>query len=129
MLTAWREKVAALKRYVGALYFALRDPRVPRISKLIITVAVAYALSPVDLIPDFIPLVGWLDELVVLPVLLSLAVRLMPEEVWSDCENQAAARPALPPNQRAAWVVRTIWLFASVVICVWLARLWIASGS
>ena len=120
MLTKWREQVIALKRYVGALYFAVRDPRVPRISKLIIGLAVAYALSPVDLIPDFIPLLGWLDELVILPALLSLAVRLMPEDVWQECQHLAQSKPTLPASQRAGWVIRAVWIVVVVTLVVWI---------
>ena len=74
----------------------------------------------VDLIPDFIPLLGWIDELVILPALLSLAVRLMPEDVWQECQHLAQSKPTLPASQRAGWVIRAVWIVVVVTLVVWI---------
>jgi uncharacterized membrane protein YkvA (DUF1232 family) len=91
---------------------AARDPRVPVVAKLVIVFVVAYALSPIDLIPDFIPVLGYLDDMLFLPMGIALAIKLMPRDVWEDCKNQARAELAseLPRNRTGAIVIATVWL-------------------
>ena len=78
---AWKHWALALKEDTYALYLAARDPRVPRLGKLVVVLVVAYALSPIDLIPDFIPVLGYLDDLLLLPLGIALAIKLMPRDV------------------------------------------------
>ena len=66
---------------------AARDPRVPLLAKLVVVLVIAYALSPIDLIPDFIPVLGYLDDMLLLPLGIALAIKLMPRDVWEDCEQ------------------------------------------
>ena len=87
-----RAKAAAIKRDVHALYLAARDPRVPWYAKAVAVAVAAYAISPIDLIPDFIPVLGQLDDLVLLPIGIALAIRLVPREVLEEKRAQAAAR-------------------------------------
>jgi uncharacterized membrane protein YkvA (DUF1232 family) len=84
-----REWARQLKRNGVALWFAVRDPRTPLLPKLLCGIVVAYALSPIDLIPDFIPMLGYLDDLLLLPGLIWLAIRTMPEHLMEDCRRQA----------------------------------------
>src|ERR687896_337903 len=109
-LKAWAER---LKRDVVALYFAARDPRVPWWAKAVAAAVAAYALSPIDLIPDFIPVVGYLDDLVIVPLGILLAVKLVPPALMA--EFRARARTAPRPGGRAgAAVIIGLWLVAAV---------------
>jgi len=84
-LKRWARK---LKSHMKALDLARKDPRVPWGAKVVLVLVVAYALSPIDLIPDFIPVLGLLDDLILLPLGIALAIRLMPKEVWTECQLQ-----------------------------------------
>jgi len=109
---AWRIRVRQLKADTYALYLASRDPRVPWSARLLVLGVVGYAFSPIDLIPDFIPLLGYLDDLVLLPLGITLAIRMIPPPVWADCRARAAATMAegKPTNWTAAVVIVGIWL-------------------
>ena len=112
-LKLWAE---AARRDVLAVYLAARDPRVPCGAKILALAAAAYAFSPIDLIPDFIPVIGYLDDLILLPLAILLAVRLIPPEVMVQLRAEASARLASsgPPKSRVA---------AAVIVVVWLAIL------
>ena len=113
-----------LKAETLTLYFAARDPRTPWYAKTFIGGVVAYALSPIDLIPDFIPVLGYLDDLLLLPIGIHLALKLIPPAVVSDARQKAAATNSkLPRNWTAAMVVIFIWAAAMIIIGVKLARL------
>ena len=122
MWQAWKNWAAALKQDTYALYLAARDPRVPVVAQLVVVLVVAYALSPIDLIPDFIPVLGYLDDMLLLPMGIALAIKLMPRDVWEDCKNQAGAElgSELPRNRTAAIVIATVWL-ALLGVVSWLA--------
>lgn len=117
MLAKIKAFAARLKREILALYFAGRDPRTPRPVKILIALVVAYALSPIDLIPDFIPVLGYLDDLVLLPLGIWLAIRLTPPEVFQAARAKAAlAEQRLRRDWRAAAVIVLLWLAAVIVI-------------
>src|SRR3990170_5782188 len=118
----WKNWAAALKEDTYALYLASRDPRVPLVAKFIVVLVVTYALSPIDLIPDFIPVLGYLDDLLLLPMGIALAIRLMPRDVWEDCKDQARAELAseLPRNRTAAIVIVMVWI-GLLGLVAWLA--------
>ncbi len=119
-INRWKSRAATLKADVHALSFACRDPRVPWAAKLVAAVVVAYALSPIDLIPDFIPIVGYLDDLLLVPLGLALAVRLIPPAVLA--EHRARAAELLSQPRQVSWVG------AAIVLVVWLVTLaWLAS--
>ncbi len=111
----WRARARELKIQVHALLLAYRDPRTPWYAKVLAVLVAAYALSPIDLIPDFIPVLGQLDDLLLVPLGIALAVRLIPREVLADCRaraRKADSRPRLRP-----------WLSALPVVGLWLALL------
>src|SRR5688572_31570552 len=104
-----RQRARELKRETLALYFACRDPRTPWFAKAVAAVIVAYALSPIDLIPDFIPVLGYLDDLVIVPAGLMLTARLIPADLLREFRAQAARQsdvssPAstAPPRSRSS---------------------------
>jgi len=114
-LKAW---AAILKREGLVLWFASRDPRTPWYAKALALIIVGYALSPIDLIPDFIPILGFLDELILLPGAIWLAIRLVPEQVLVDSRARALAwMEAHRPRPR-------IWVAAVVIVLLWLLVLW-----
>lgn len=107
-------------RDVHALYLASRDPRVPWYAKAMAAAVAGYALSPIDLIPDFIPVLGYLDEVILLPLGVALVIRLIPPEVMAEHRNLAAAAQQRPVSRGAAVVIACIWI-ASIALCGWLA--------
>jgi uncharacterized membrane protein YkvA (DUF1232 family) len=113
MLARLRQWARALKAQVVLLWLAARDPRVPLAAKLLAGLFAAYALSPIDLIPDFIPVLGLLDDLVILPLGLWLALRLIPDAVAQDLRARAVDRAALPKSWTAALAIAAIWVAAA----------------
>ena len=109
----------SIKRDVVALYFAARDPRVPWYAKALAAAVAAYALSPIDLIPDFIPVLGHLDEVFVLPLGIMLAVKLIPPEIMAEHRAAALAAEGKPQSRAAAAVIIAIWV-AAVAFFIWL---------
>jgi uncharacterized membrane protein YkvA (DUF1232 family) len=115
----WHKAAAVLKGEALALYFALRHPRTPKAAKVLAAAVVAYAFSPIDLIPDFIPFLGYVDDLVLLPVGIAAAMRLIPPDVMAECRAQA---------QRTVDRVKpVIWTAAIVIIAFWMAVLVLAA--
>jgi len=113
-----------IKRDVHALYLASRDPRVPWHAKAMAAVVAGYALSPIDLIPDFIPVVGYLDDLILVPLGILLVIRLIPPELMAEHRAAAAAAQEPPLSWRAATMIAGLWIAASV-LAGWLAwRIW-----
>lgn len=102
----------ALKRDIIALWIAARDPRTPLIAKLTAGLIAAYALSPIDLIPDFIPVLGYLDELLLLPLAIALVIRLVPAELMPEFRAEAARRLERPVSWTAAILIIALWLTA-----------------
>jgi uncharacterized membrane protein YkvA (DUF1232 family) len=123
---AWKHWAAAVKKDTYALYLAARDPRVPVVATLVVVLVVAYALSPIDLIPDFIPVLGYLDDVLLLPIGIALAIKLMPRDVWEDCKNQARAElvSELPRNRTAAIVIAMAWLALLGLAAWWFWSFW-----
>ena len=121
-----REWAQRLKQDVVALWFCTRHPRTPFIAKALAAALVAYAFSPIDLIPDFIPVLGYLDELILLPLGIWLILKLVPPDVLAECRTQAARwleeKRARPRNYFAAAVIVALWLGA-----LWLAWRWAGS--
>jgi uncharacterized membrane protein YkvA (DUF1232 family) len=108
-----KSRARELKREIAALYLAARDPRTPWYAKALVGCVVAYALSPIDLIPDPIPVLGYLDDLLLLPLGIFFAVKLIPAEILADCRARAAAMEVTLPNDwRAAGVIILLWLLA-----------------
>jgi uncharacterized membrane protein YkvA (DUF1232 family) len=112
-LQAWRRWARALKRDTYALYLACRDPRVPWYAKALAAGVVAYAFSPIDLIPDFVPVLGYLDDLLLVPLGIALALRLVPTPVMAECRREAETRIAAGSTKPHSWVG------AVAVVAVW----------
>ena len=116
-----KARTRALKIELIALALAARDPRTPWYAKLIVAGCVAYALSPVDLIPDFIPVIGLIDDLIFIPLAAALAVRFIPAPVLADCRARSREIDARAPRMRAStWVIVVLaWIAAIVLIALW----------
>jgi uncharacterized membrane protein YkvA (DUF1232 family) len=124
MLTFWKKKAEELEAQTMALYFAWRDPRVPWYAKAWIILVVAYAFSPIDLIPDFIPVLGYLDDLILVPLGVYLALRMIPAPVMQEC--QAKASESLAQNKpQYRWmgvIIIAVWMIVILLVILWLAR-------
>ena len=107
----WKDRAKQLRNDIYALYFAYRHPKTPWYAKLVIALTVAYALSPIDLIPDFLPVIGYLDDLIIVPAGVSLSIRLIPEEVMAECRERA-------DNERIS--SRLKWGVAALILLFWL---------
>ena len=114
-IKAWAKN---LKRQIFILYFAYRDERVPWYVKLFTACIVAYAFSPIDLIPDFIPILGYLDDVIILPLGIMFALKMIPKDVISDCEVKAneMMKNGKPKN----WIVGSLIIFIWSVIVLWI---------
>ena len=111
-----------IKRDVIALWIAARDPRVPWYAKALAATIAAYALSPIDLIPDFIPVLGYLDDLVILPAGILLVVRLIPAPLMAEFREQAVAIAQQPRSTTAAVIIAIIWAAVAALAGWWLWR-------
>jgi uncharacterized membrane protein YkvA (DUF1232 family) len=123
MINRWKEKAANLNRQVYALYLAYKDARTPWYAKAFTLFVVAYAFSPIDLIPDFIPIVGYLDDLVLIPLGVVVAVKLIPGEVMADCLQKAGEKTETHTFKGIAVVIILIWVMVIAVVglLVWRA--------
>ncbi len=117
-LEAWKQGARELRIQVYALYLAYRDSRMPWYAKIFAVLVVGYAFSPIDLIPDFIPILGYLDDLVILPIAIALALRMIPTQVLAECQAQARTVMAQgkPINRAAAILIVFIWLLVAALM-------------
>ena len=122
-LKSWARDV---KRDVHALYLAGRDPRVPWYAKAMAALVAGYALSPLDLIPDFIPVVGYLDDLILVPLGILLVIRLVPSEIMAEHRATAAAALDRPVSRGMAMAIICIWV-AAVALSGWLLHRYFAA--
>ncbi len=120
MIEGSNDWARAIKRDVHALYLAGRDPRVAWYAKALAVVVAAYALSPIDLIPDFIPVLGHLDDVVLIPLGVFLVMQLIPPEVMAQHRAAAAASQGRPVSRMAAGVIIGIWI-AAIALVAWIA--------
>jgi uncharacterized membrane protein YkvA (DUF1232 family) len=109
----------ALKRDVHAIYLASRDPRVPWYAKALAVMVAGYALSPIDLIPDFIPVLGYLDDIILVPLGIVLVLKLIPPQVMTEHRASALAKQDRPVGRTAAFAIVCVWI-VSVVFTGWL---------
>lgn len=124
--TRWRAWAHRLKREVYALALAYRDPRVPWYARVVAAAVVAYAFSPIDLIPDVIPVLGHLDDAILVPLGVALVIRLIPAYVLDECRYEAECRLAgvRPTNWAGAALIVAIWLLLAALAIWLLVRLW-----
>jgi uncharacterized membrane protein YkvA (DUF1232 family) len=118
MVQVWKAKAKTLKREVYALSLAARHPRVPWYAKVFAALIIGYALSPIDLIPDFVPVIGYLDDLVLIPAGIILLVKMIPAEVMEECREKAALHHSLLKGKH--------WLAAGVIVLIWIILIYIA---
>ena len=116
----------SLKAEVHALYLAYRDPRVPLHARIFAAVVVGYAFSPIDLIPDPIPVLGYLDDLILIPLGVALAIRMIPAPVLAECRERAkaVAEEGRPVNRAAAVAVVAVWVILAALAVYLLARVY-----
>jgi uncharacterized membrane protein YkvA (DUF1232 family) len=108
-----RDRARVLKREIYALYLVARHPRTPWYAKVLAGAVVAYALSPIDLIPDFIPVLGFLEDLIIVPLGIAAVLRLIPADVIGDCRAQTQARVERPVSWAGAAFIVAVWLVAA----------------
>ena len=111
-----KERARKLKQDGPAVFLALKDRDTPLLAKILAGVTVAYALSPIDLIPDFVPVLGYLDDVLLLPALIALTVKLIPNKVWVRCqaESENMWKDSKPKK----------WYFAIPIVLIWLLIIW-----
>ena len=121
-LANFRKRLHRLRGETYALYLAARHPQTPWYAKLLIAIVVAYAFSPIDLIPDFIPILGYLDDLILIPLGVAAALRLVPPHVLVECRERAgsAQSAARPVSRIAAVVIVALWLVLAAACVVWM---------
>ena len=125
-LGEWKRWAGRLKSETHALYLAYRDPRVPWYAKLFAALVVGYAFSPIDLIPDPIPVLGYLDDLILVPLGVALAVRMIPKDVLSESRQKAremVERGERPVSRAAAAVIVVVWLALAVLGALLVVRM------
>ena len=110
-----KDKLEELKHSIATIYLAMNKPETPWIAKFMAFLTVGYALSPIDLIPDFIPVLGYLDDLIILPILAGLTIKLIPEKIWLECETESRNlwKDGKPKK----------WYYALPIILVWIVFL------
>ena len=126
MLAALKARARAVTQEAYAVYLAARDPRTPWYARALALAVAGYALSPIDLIPDFIPVLGLLDDIVLVPLGIFVVIRLIPADVMAEHRAAAAAAAARPVSRTAAAMIVGLWA-ASIALCGWLV--WRALGS
>ena len=107
-----KERASKLKREIPAVFLALKDKDTPIVAKMIAAVTVGYALSPIDFIPDFIPVLGYLDDIILLPVLIIMTIKLIPKSVWEKCLKEAEDiwKDGKPKK----------WYYAIPIVVIWM---------
>lgn len=124
MFERWKQWARVTRRDAHALYLAARDPRVPWYAKALAVAVAAYALSPIDLIPDFVPVLGFLDDVIVVPAGIALVIWLIPPSIMAEHRALAAAALDRPVSGGAAAAIVVIWL-AAIAATGWLVSRWL----
>jgi uncharacterized membrane protein YkvA (DUF1232 family) len=127
LLATLKQRARLLKSETFALYLAARHPQTPWYAKFLAAGIVAYAFSPIDLIPDFIPILGYLDDLILIPIGIALVIKLVPASVLVECRERATilARNGKPVNRVAAAVIIAIWILAAALFTWWAYRIFV----
>ena len=108
--SGWRDTARRLKREAMVVYLACRHPRTPWYAKLLAGCVVAYAFSPIDLVPDFIPVLGYVDDVILIPLGVALVLRLLPADVVAECRAEASLRTSKPISRPGAVAVVLVWV-------------------
>ena len=116
-ITSWKTRAKLLRNEIHALYLAARDPKTPWYAKVLAAFIIGYALSPIDLIPDFVPVLGYLDDLVIVPAGITLLIRLVPAGVLQECREKAQSQPMS---------MRRNWIAGIIIVLFWLLLIYVA---
>lgn len=124
-LNLWKQKAHELKIQVFALYLAYRDPRTPWFAKAFAALVVGYAFSPIDLIPDFIPILGYLDDLILLPLGVKIALGLIPTDIMAECREKARSQRGAgkPVSYLAGVMIVLFWVVLFLLAMLYFSRL------
>jgi uncharacterized membrane protein YkvA (DUF1232 family) len=126
ILKSLKARAKNLKKEIIAVYYAYQSPKVSLLPKIFILAALGYALSPIDLIPDFIPVLGYLDDLIIIPALIHLSIRFIPAEIMAEAREKAKNQPLqLKKNWGCALLFIFIWLVLLAVIVLSVAKIFI----
>ena len=122
MIERWKRRAGLLKSESYALFLAYRDRRVPWYARLFALLVVAYAFSPIDLIPDPIPILGYLDDLILIPLGVYIAIRLIPPDVLAECRQRAAEElgQSKPVMKLVGVLIVLVWIGLAALLLVWL---------
>ena len=125
LIEQWKQQARKLKIETYALYLAYRDPRVPLYARIFAGCAVGYAFSPIDLIPDFIPILGYLDDLVLIPLGIKIALSMIPENVMSESREKAQEiiHQDKPVNRLVAVIIISIWLLLAALSIAFMVKI------
>jgi uncharacterized membrane protein YkvA (DUF1232 family) len=120
-MQTWKQRARQLKKETYAIYIACKDPRVPWYARVFAGFVVAYAFSPIDLIPDVIPILGYLDDLVLVPLGIILVLKMIPPAVLAECREKAEALmgEGKPISWIAAGIIVAIWLLLGILVIIW----------
>jgi len=121
-----KQRARALKADTLALYFAARHPATPWYAKFMAFLVVAYAFSPIDLVPDFVPVLGYLDDVILVPMGIALTLKMIPDAVMLECRERAAGVLKKPVNWVAGAIIVTIWIALAALSSWWVYR-WLES--
>lgn len=116
-----KNKAREIKQNVFVLFLAYKDPRVPWYAKLFAALVVAYAFSPIDLIPDFIPILGYLDDLIIVPLGITLALKMIPQPVIAECRDRA--EEIRKQGKQKNWVTGALFILIWIIIVVWIGSI------
>jgi len=124
MIERWKQRAKELKTETYAIYLAYKDPRTPWYARFFAACVVGYAFSPIDLIPDPIPVLGYLDDLILVPLCIAIALKMIPSPVITECREEAreAMGQGQPTNWTAAAVIVAIWLFVAALATIIVVR-------
>lgn len=113
-----KERAKKLKSDIPVVFLALKDKRTPVFAKVMAAVTVVYALSPIDLIPDFIPVLGYLDDVILLPSMIALVIKLIPDNVWSECREKSENMWADGKPKRWYYAIPVVFVWAVIILVI-----------
>jgi uncharacterized membrane protein YkvA (DUF1232 family) len=116
-IESWKIKAKRLKSQFFVLYLACKDPRTPWYAKALAVVIIGYVSSPIHLIPDFIPVIGYLDDLIIVPAAIALLIKIIPKEVLEDCAEKARSKPTTIKSKN--------WIAPSIIVLIWLLAIYV----
>ena len=125
MLTNYKNTVKRLKKQSLVLYFAYSDSRLPLWKKIFVSLVIGYLFSPIDLIPDFIPVIGYLDDLIIVPIGIYISLRLIPSEILEDSKKRIEEEDIqqIPVGRKTALLIILIWIVGLSLVLIFLLRL------